>query len=143
MRTSQATVDQLMSTALITAAMDENVTSADFEMKLARIRHVLVVDRRGHLVGLVSDRDLLRAMSRKGNRPVRIADVMTPDPVTVQSSAPAHEALEILLENKIGCLPVEGEDGQLVGILTATDFLELAHRYLLDGERSRDERAAR
>jgi CBS domain-containing protein len=143
MRRSQMTVDQLMSTALITVAAGENVSSADFDMKLARIRHVLVVDQRGHLVGLVSDRDLLRAMNRKGDRPIRIADVMTPDPVTVQTGDPAHEALELLLERKIGCLPVEGDDGQLVGILTATDFLELAHRYLVHDEETRAERATR
>ena len=104
-------------------------------MRLAGIRHFPVVDDRGHLVGVVSDRDLLRAFGHVDAKRVKIADVMTTDVVTVPDYLQAAEAADILLERKIDCLPVVGDDGRLLGLISATDFLELARR-LLTGKRA-------
>ena len=56
--------------------------------------------------------------------------IMTRRVRTVGEDAPAAEAVAILIESKIGCLPVEGDDGQLVGLITETDFLRIAGRVL-------------
>ena len=53
---------------------------------------------------------------------------------TVRATTPAHEAATLMIEQKIGCLPVVGEDEQLVGIITETDFLEVAARALRGAE---------
>lgn len=58
MRERVMTVEDLMSTALVTARSDELIDDVDFEMKLADIRHIPIVDDRNHLIGIVSQRDL-------------------------------------------------------------------------------------
>ncbi len=126
------TVDNVMSTALITAMPDETVDAADFDMRLASIRHIPIVDGRNHLVGVVSDRDILRAFSKLGRSSVTMKDVMTINVRTIRADALAHEAVSILVDHKIGCLPVEGDEGQLVGVITETDFLHIARDMLLE-----------
>lgn len=116
---------------------NDQLTLADDLMRLGRIRHTPVLDDRGdEVVGVVSQRDLFRgalaralgygehAQSRVIGMLV-IKDVMTADPVTTTPDTPIAEAARVMLERKIGCLPVV-EDGKLVGILTESDFLRLA-----------------
>lgn len=131
MTLADLTVRDLMSTALITAKPHEAIDHADFDMKLANIRHIPVVDDRNRLVGIVSDRDVLRAFSKLGRKSVDVKSVMSRDVTTIPEDATAAEAVETLMKNKFGCLPVEGEDGQLVGLITETDFLRIAHRVLV------------
>jgi CBS domain-containing protein len=105
-------------------------------MTLGGVRHMPVV-RAGRLVGVVSERDLLRASlssldPRRQERrafleAIDISQVMSAPPVVVDSDAPVEEAARIMADNKIGCLPVlRGEE--LVGMLTETDLL----RYFAD-----------
>lgn len=119
-----------MTTAVITFKPGETVGEADMEMRLSRIRHIPITDERNRLVGIVSNRDLLRALGKHKGAVVRIADVMTTAVHTIDQSAPAAAAVGMLLEHKIGCLPVTGDEGQLVGLVTETDFLHIAHRAL-------------
>ena len=119
-----------MSTALITVSPAHTVAKADFEMKLAGIHHIPVVDERNHLIGIVSDRDMLRAFGDSGAKMVAIRDVMSTKVLTINQDEPATLAIELLLEHSIGCLPVLGDEGQLAGLVTATDFLEVALRAL-------------
>lgn len=124
------TVADLMATALITMKASDTIGKADEDMRLAQIRHIPVVDDRGKLVGIVSNRDILRALRRGNANKVRIAEIMTPDPQTVSEHAPAHYATELMIEYKIGAVPVVSEDGHLVGIVTETDFLLVADKAL-------------
>jgi CBS domain-containing protein len=121
-----------MSTALITVTPGQTVELADLEMKLAGIHHILVVDERNHLVGIVSDRDLLRAFGLTDQKQITMRDVMTTDVRTVDQDASAKIAVQLMLDNDIGCLPVTGDEGQLAGLVTATDFLQVAARALSD-----------
>lgn len=121
-------VEDLMSTALLTVNPNDRIDAADLDMKLAGIRHFPVVDERNHLLGVVSDRDLLRALGSGGS--VVINKVMTREVETVSAETDAADAVELMLERKIGCLPVTGEDGQLIGMITETDFLQVAQRAL-------------
>ncbi len=130
-------VEDLMSTALLTVRPNDKIDSADLDMKLAGIRHFPVVDDRNHLLGVVSDRDLLRSIGGPKGGSVVISEIMTTDIETVQSGTSAAEAVELMLERKIGCLPVTGDDGHLVGMITETDFLQVAHKALTDDDLSR------
>ena len=85
------------------------------------------------LIGLVSHRDLLRLLSQGllSRRPqsVTVREVMKCDPITVSPETPTLEALGIMRRSKVGCLPVV-ENGRLVGIVTAYDFLALSAEIL-------------
>jgi CBS domain-containing protein len=94
------------------------------------VRHIPVVGARNRLVGILSNRDLLRSIG--GPRGRAIGDIMTRRVHTVRASDPARRAVDLLLEHKIGCVPVLGDDEQLVGIVTETDFLRIARDTLRD-----------
>lgn len=126
-------VSDLMSTALMTVGPRDTVERADLDMKLAGIRHFPVVDERNHLIGVVSDRDLLRAFGSPEIKRVVIKDIMSKKVQTVTEDMAAVDAVESMLEHKIGCLPVVGDDGHLVGLVTETDFMLVAFR-ALNGE---------
>ncbi len=132
MHNRRLTVEDLMSTALITARPSETIAEADFEMRLASVRHIPVLDRDDRLVGIVSQRDILRQLARSQSGSVPMRDVMTTRVVTVQATTSAAAAAKLMLEHKIGSLPVLGEDGQLVGLVTESDFLRLARELLLE-----------
>ncbi|WP_437566879.1 CBS domain-containing protein [Sorangium sp. So ce542] len=123
-------VEDYMSTAVITMKEGDTISAANLEMKLAEIRHIPVVDAKGHVVGIVSDRDVLRHASSLNGKPIPIESIMTRRVRTVQSTALAADAAQMLLDHKIGCLPVVGDEGQLVGIITETDFLSIAQQAL-------------
>lgn len=142
MRTRELTVEELMSTALVTARADEVIANVDFEMKMADIRHIPVVDDRGRLVGIVSQRDILRARVGADSKAIPIRSLMTRRVRTIAPDALALEAVDILLDHKIGCVPVVAEDGRLVGIVTETDFLRVARDGLSGSSPGRDARRA-
>ena len=133
MRTRTVMVEDLMTTALVTAKVDDTVSEVDLEMKLAGIRHIPVVDLRNRLIGIASQRDLLRALARSAGGSVEMRSVMKTRVWTVSPDARAAEAVDLMLSRKIGCTPVVRDDGELVGIVTETDFLALAHDALIDG----------
>lgn len=122
---SYRTVGQFMSTDLFTMRPDDLVDLAASVMDWRHIRHVPVEDEGGRLVGLISHRTLLRLLARGGQGGERVAvrQIMKADPVTVAPTTPTLEAIELMRTRKVGCLPVV-EDGALVGIVTATDFLD-------------------
>ncbi len=97
------------------------------------IRHIPVVDRHGSVLGLVSHRDLVKAVLYGQEtlpltslyqmlRATKVEEIMVKGIETIAPTAPLGEAGATMLENKYGCLPVT-ENGRLVGILTEADFV--------------------
>jgi len=124
----------------VTLGVRDTLDIADDLMRLGRIRHLPIVDG-VRLVGIVSQRDLLRAavsslleLGRAAEHEwlgkITVATVMTRHVFTVAPSAPLQAAVDIMINKQIGCLPVV-EDGKLVGILSETDCL-MRLRTLLD-----------
>ena len=85
-------------------------------------RHIPVVDE-GRLVGVLSDRDALRAFARDQDPSTPVCKIMHAEPHSVRMDTPVVEAIRLLLSNRINCLPVVGDADALVGILTTTDLL--------------------
>jgi len=124
-------VETLMSTAVVTVRETDSIATADLEMKLGSLRHIPVVDDKGNLVGLLSARDVLSGLAR-GKQKVRVGDCMTRQVITVAPEMPVPTAIDLLLENQFGSLPVVGSDGHLMGIVTETDFLRAARQLLAE-----------
>jgi CBS domain-containing protein len=129
-------VHDVMEEKVVTISVGDRLSTVEDIMTLGGVRHMPVV-RAGRLVGVVSERDLLRASlssldPRRQERrafleAIDISQVMSSPPVIVDSDATVEEAARIMADNKIGCLPVmRGEE--LVGMLTETDLL----RYFAD-----------
>lgn len=145
-RRSYQTVGQFMSTDLFTVRPNDLVDLAANVMDWRHVRHVPVEDGEGRLVGLVSHRTLLRLLVRGisggSNEAISVSSIMKSNPLTVTPQTPTLEAIKLMRENKVGCLPVVEAD-RLVGIVTAYDFLiasaSLFEKYLTpNGEASGD-----
>jgi CBS domain-containing protein len=130
------TVEELMTRDVVTLKEDDGLARGDDLIATNHIRHLPVV-REGKLVGLVSHRDMIRALARQERGALAastvVRDIMTREVETVSPRASVREALHKILDRKYGCLPVVEDGGRLVGILTATDLVRLAGR-LLDRE---------
>jgi CBS domain-containing protein len=129
-------VRDVMEEKVVTISVGDRLSTVEDIMTLGGVRHMPVV-RAGRLVGVVSERDLLRASlssldPRRQERrafleAIDISQVMSAPPVVVEVDSPVEEAARIMADNRIGCLPVmQGEE--LVGMVTETDLL----RYFAD-----------
>ncbi len=138
MPTNAATlrVRDLMTPVVKTLGRNDQLSIADGLMKAERIRHLPVLDEDGALCGVVSQRDLFRGALAKalGYGDVAqgkmlamlvVKEVMATEVVSVAPDQPLAEAAKLMLEHKVGCLPVV-DANRLVGILTESDFLKLA-----------------
>jgi CBS domain-containing protein len=130
-------IREIMSQKVVSISADDTLRIVKEIMEHGSVRHLPVV-RRGELVGVVSQRDLLKAsLSNVMGLPaeeqslflegVSITEVMSSPPVTIGADASVQEAAKLMAERKIGCLPVlDGE--KFAGIVTETDVL----RYFAD-----------
>ena len=132
-------VKDRMSVHPLTISEDESISSAHRYMQEQNVRHLPVVNRAGKMVGLVTEDDLLKAepsgvtllsvweINSLLNK-VKVKDVMVRDVITTTEDTPIEEAAHLMLDRKIGCLPVI-RDSMLVGIITESDifrtFMEL------------------
>jgi acetoin utilization protein AcuB len=123
-------VKDLMSHCPITIGPGTAVLEAYRLMQAQRVRHLLVLDH-GRLAGIVSDRDIRRNMPAATlwgwelecvSMRLTAGQVMTRPVIVVESTRDASAAAALLLSEKIGALPVV-DDGFLVGIVTAQDFV--------------------
>jgi CBS domain-containing membrane protein len=131
--TRERLVRDLMTERVFTLKAKDDLAALYDLMDSRHVRHVPVVDSDGEIIGLVTDRDLSRSalgaveelplsVERDILRRRRVRDIMATEPDVIEPDATLREAAEMLLENKVGCLPVV-EGLHLVGILTEADFV--------------------
>jgi acetoin utilization protein AcuB len=128
-----------MSRPVITIRPEMPMQEALQRMRQERIRRLPVVDQHGRLVGIVSERDLLHAAPSDVTSlsiweihylvgKITVERIMTRHVITIGEDTPLEEAARIMVDAKIGGLPVV-RHGEVVGIITETDlfkvFLEL------------------
>jgi CBS-domain-containing membrane protein len=130
-------VKDLMSHPVLSLTADQTLPSVEDLMLFQHVRHLPVIDKHRHVVGLVTHRDLLRAQissltglstdqRRARQRDVRAEQIMSPEVWTVKADLPASIAGQMILDNRIGCLPVVDENRCLIGIVTERDFVRFA-----------------
>ncbi len=125
------TVDQMMVTDMFTVRQGDLVDLAANLMDWERIRHVPVEDRDGKLVGLVTNRQLLRLVSRpRSEGPAAVEEIMVRNPITIQPDTTTVEAIQSMRRNKVSCLPVVDNDGKLMGMVSERDFVHLTAKLL-------------
>ena len=126
-------VEQCMDTDLVTVGEDEPVDLVAHLMDWNNIRHVLVEDAENHLVGIVSQRALVRLVGsyhpEQLGGPLPVSSVMQADPVTVAPEASSLEAIELMRRLRLSCLPVV-KNGHLVGVVTENQFMRIAGQLL-------------
>lgn len=134
------TVADAMTRKIVTVTEKDVLEKLEEGMERLRFRHLPVVDDEGKLVGLLTHSDIRHAWStplsdREQDRnaiigQVPVGRVMQHEVVTVEPGDSLIEAGKLMWEAKIGCLPVVDEEGSLVGIVTAADFIRIALQLL-------------
>ncbi len=132
-------VAERMSHPVLTINPDMPIQDALNFMRKEHIQRLPVVDKRGRLVGIITEEDLLHASPSDVSSlsvyeltyllsKITVDEIMTREVITIEGDTPIEEAARIMADTKIGGLPVMRE-GQVVGIITETDlfkiFLEL------------------
>ena len=114
-------VSERMSSPVVTVPTDTDFQTALALMQRRKLRRLPVVDGKGALVGIVAERDLLLAATRFLQSRVEVSDIMKKRVVTIPPGSLLKDAARLMLENKVGGLPVV-EDGVLVGMITESDI---------------------
>jgi arabinose-5-phosphate isomerase len=94
-----------------------------FEVSAKKLGATLVLDRKGNLVGIITDGDLRRAFEKGYNLDSKAQEIMTRNPKVIREDAFAEEALKIMEKNKITVLPVLNRQNKVVGIIHLHDIL--------------------
>lgn len=126
------TASDIMSTDVVTIPQTATVRDALRAFDELDVRHLPVVDERREVVGMLSDRDLLR-FDRSGEALAQpISEVMSSDVIVVTPATEVTEIIDLMTENRIGAVPVVDNDSQLAGIVSYVDVLREAGKVLSD-----------
>ena len=128
------TVKSIMSKKVISITMDDSLAKARELFLEFHFHHLLVLES-GRLVGVISDRDLLKAISPfigslseldrdRATLNKRAHQIMNRNPITVEADATVEIAAQRLLKNRVSCLPVVTQDGKVSGIVSWRDLLK-------------------
>ncbi len=131
-------VEQYMTRELLTVHEDDTIDLIVTLMDWKHIRHVPVEDSRHMLVGVVSYRMLLHHLARSigtgkhgaDSYAIPVSSIMRRDPVTVRPDTSTLDAIAVMREHGVSCLPVATKDGRLVGLVTEHDFMDIAGQLL-------------
>jgi acetoin utilization protein AcuB len=127
-------IQQIMSRRIVTVEMDDRLEEVQKILESTGFHHVLVVEEK-KLWGVVSDRDLLRALSPfigsvvESHRDVatlnkRVHQIMSRKPIFLHPEASVRDAIALFLANRISCIPVVDEEERPIGIVSWRDILK-------------------
>jgi len=127
-------IASIMTNRVATVEMDDTLRAINNIFCQAKFHHLLVIEN-GKLVGVISDRDLLKASSpfldTPAERPCDVArlsrkahQIMTREPITINADTTVAEAVSILMKKNVSCLPVVSPQGKIEGIVTWKDLLK-------------------
>jgi CBS domain-containing protein len=123
-------VEQVMTTDLVTVHEEDAVELVVNLMNWDKIRYVLVEDRAHKLLGLVSQRAVLRFVNEGGEqKDTTVGELMKREVLSVTPRTTSLDAIALMRRHKVGCLPVV-DGGELVGVLTEENFLRIAGELL-------------
>ena len=132
----QELVRKWMTPNPVTIDLDTSLTDVHALLREYDIRRLPVIDKDGHLAGIVTLGDIREASPSDATSlsiwelhylltKLKITEIMTPDPLTIYTTGTIAEAANLMLKNKISGLPVVEPAGKLVGIITESDIFRL------------------
>ena len=134
----EARVRDLMSTTPRAVLVGSRLQDAIGEMMHRDVRHMPVVNVNDHVIGMLSDRDVrtlvgdpiaaLRGEGFNETLALPVEEVMTNNPITVREDSPLSALANVLLEDRVGAVPVVSADGRLVGVVSYIDVVHYALR---------------
>jgi acetoin utilization protein AcuB len=136
-------LSNIMTVRLVTVEMDDRLEAVKEIFDTMKFHHLLVVDEHKKLSGIVSDRDLLKALSPYVGSAAetardlatlnkRVHQIMTRHPITLRPQAEIAEAARLLLAHRISCIPIVDDERKPVGIVSWRDVL----KSLADGSKA-------
>jgi CBS domain-containing protein len=120
----------LMSKPVHCNYMDENFQDILKTMEKFHYRHIPILNREEVLVGMVSDRDMLKLTYKENHEKDLIENFMTPEVLTAQTNTRIQDIAKIMLHEKISCIPIIDHKHVMVGIITQSDILAFVTRTL-------------
>lgn len=130
-------VDAIMTRHVVSVSMDDNLDRIRKVFAAKRFHHLLVMEENHRLVGIISDRDLLKAISPNIDKDSACArdlatlnkkahQIMSRHPVVLESGTSVAHAVDLMIGKGLSCLPVVNATGAAIGIVSWKDVL----RYL-------------
>ncbi len=111
---------------VITTVPDNSVVDTTRILKGRGIGAVVVQDDSGHIVGIISERDIVHGMAMHGEKALKmtVRDLMTSDVITCKRNDTINEAMKVMVDHAFRHLPVV-EDGELKGLVSISDVVKL------------------
>lgn len=127
-------LETIMTTEVVTVGTDDSLHTVQALFERFRFHHLLVLNEEGKLVGVVSDRDLLKALSpfistlMERNQDLRtlerrVHQIMARKPITASKDLAISKAAILMLTKRVSCLPIVHPDRTVEGIVTHKDIL--------------------
>ena len=143
------TIEEFMTADPYTLRSSDSLSDARRVMTEKHIRHIPVTDDNKHLLGLVTQRDVLAATDpgskpqtksspQQADRDIKLSDIMITEVNVIHKADSLRQAALYIQEHKYGCLPVVADDC-LVGIITDSDFIDIAINLLEQVEATEEE----
>lgn len=134
-------VEKIMSTEVVTIASDSRLDTAKALFEKHKFHNLLVTDKQGCLVGVLSDRDLFKAISphiglaSERERDLatlnkRVHQIATRKVISATNTTNFNEVINLFKENKISCIPVVSENNKPVGIVSWRDIINVLYQKL-------------
>ena len=123
-------VSELVKRAPVTVLPTTTVEEAVKTMYREGVGSVIVVSPEGSVIGIFTERDLVRVIGEGKPLTTMIGDVMTKNPITILEDEPLTKAVILMAENRIRHLPVVGRDGKLKGVISARDVALVFKKYV-------------
>lgn len=127
-------ITALMTTSLVTVELDDPLSTVKEIFDNTNFHHLLVVEG-AKLKGVISDRDLFKALSPNidtvaatakdlASLNKKVHQIMTRKPITLDDNASVKDAIELFNANRISCIPIVGQDNKPVGIVSWRDIMK-------------------
>jgi acetoin utilization protein AcuB len=140
-------VESIMTHKVVTVELDDSLSTIREIFDNVKFHHLLVVGSQG-LLGIISDRDLLKALSPflgmldEHRRDLAVLNkkahqIMSREPVAVDKETSIEAAANLLLSENVSCLPITSSDGKIEGIVTWKDIFK-AYLHGSDGQRRKN-----